>query len=129
VEYDRRSVVSTRVGFLQRARGRDRATRFRGSRYVGMVSLAYLSRRRSCSFHSRRWYKLDLTRVSVILTYPTFLIPFCTWLLMGYFKSIPTSSRMRAHRRCQPTANPRTHHLAARGAGLISAGIFAFTLS
>ena len=26
---------------------------------------------------------------SLVLTYPTFLIPFCTWLLMGYFKSIP----------------------------------------
>src|SRR5206468_28154 len=26
---------------------------------------------------------------AVILTYPTFLIPFCTWLLMGYFKTIP----------------------------------------
>src|ERR1700730_12320481 len=26
---------------------------------------------------------------ALILTYPTFLIPFCTWLLMGYFRSIP----------------------------------------
>src|SRR6202022_1900819 len=29
------------------------------------------------------------TRLALMLTYPTFLIPFCTWLLMGYFKSIP----------------------------------------
>jgi hypothetical protein len=36
-------------------------------------------------------YNLGLfdTRLALILTYPTFLIPFCTWLLMGYFKSIP----------------------------------------
>ena len=27
--------------------------------------------------------------VALILTYPTFLVPFCTWLLIGYFKSIP----------------------------------------
>src|SRR5262249_55583815 len=27
--------------------------------------------------------------LALILTYPTFLIPFCTWLLIGYFKSIP----------------------------------------
>ena len=27
--------------------------------------------------------------LALILTYPTFLIPFCTWLLMGYFRSIP----------------------------------------
>jgi multiple sugar transport system permease protein len=26
---------------------------------------------------------------SLILTYPTFTVPFCMWLLMGFFKSIP----------------------------------------
>lgn len=26
---------------------------------------------------------------SMILVYPTFTIPFCTWLMMGFFKSIP----------------------------------------
>jgi multiple sugar transport system permease protein len=26
---------------------------------------------------------------SLILVYPTFTIPFCTWLLMGFFKAIP----------------------------------------
>lgn len=26
---------------------------------------------------------------SLVLVYPTFTIPFCTWLLMGFFKSIP----------------------------------------
>jgi len=26
---------------------------------------------------------------ALILTYPTFLIPFCTWMLMGFFKGIP----------------------------------------
>ena len=32
--------------------------------------------------------------MALILTYPTFLIPFCTWLLMGYFKlDSHTSSR------------------------------------
>lgn len=29
------------------------------------------------------------TGLALILTYPTFLIPFCTWLLMGYFRAIP----------------------------------------
>ena len=24
-----------------------------------------------------------------MVTYPTFLVPFCTWLLMGYFRTIP----------------------------------------
>jgi multiple sugar transport system permease protein len=77
-------------------------------------------------------YKLHLfdTRLALILTYPTFLIPFCTWLLMGYFKSIPLEleecALIDGANRWQilvriilPLAVP----------GLISAGIFAFTLS
>jgi multiple sugar transport system permease protein len=70
------------------------------------------------------------TRWALILTYPTFLIPFCTWLLMGYFKSIPYEleecALIDGATRLQilvkivlPLAVP----------GLISAGIFAFTLS
>jgi multiple sugar transport system permease protein len=68
--------------------------------------------------------------LALILTYPTFLIPFCTWLLMGYFRSIPfeleESALVDGATRWQiltkiilPLAVP----------GLISAGIFAFTLS
>jgi hypothetical protein len=26
---------------------------------------------------------------SLVVIYPTFTIPFCTWLLMGFFKSLP----------------------------------------
>ena len=36
-----------------------------------------------------RNFKLGDSPWALILTYPTFLIPFCTWLMMGYFKSIP----------------------------------------
>ena len=68
--------------------------------------------------------------LALILTYPTFLVPFSTWLLIGYFKSIPYeleecalidgASRLQILRRITlPLAVP----------GLISAGIFAFTLS
>ncbi len=32
---------------------------------------------------------LQDTLWSLVLIYPTFTIPFCTWLLMGFFKSIP----------------------------------------
>ena len=67
---------------------------------------------------------------ALILTYPTFLIPFCTWLLMGYFRTIPYEleecALIDGATRLQilwkitlPLAIP----------GLISAGIFAFTLS
>ena len=67
---------------------------------------------------------------SLALTYPTFLIPFCTWLLMGYFKGIPKdleesavvdgASRLQAlFKIVLPLALP----------GIVSAGLFAFTLS
>ena len=67
---------------------------------------------------------------SLILTYPTFLIPFSTWLLMGYFKTIPReleecamidgATRLQAMIKIVlPLALP----------GILSAGIFAFTLS
>jgi multiple sugar transport system permease protein len=70
------------------------------------------------------------TRMALILSYPTFLIPFCTWLLMGYFRTIPFEleecALIDGASRWQilikivlPLAVP----------GLISAGIFAFTLS
>ena len=32
---------------------------------------------------------LSNTIWSLVITYPTFLIPFCTWMLIAYFKSIP----------------------------------------
>jgi len=108
--------------------------RFRGSRYIGMgIFLAYLVPPSILFIPlAAMVYKLGLfdTRLALILTYPTFLIPFCTWLLMGYFKSIPYeleecalidgASRWQILVRIiLPLAVP----------GLISAGIFAFTLS
>jgi multiple sugar transport system permease protein len=76
--------------------------------------------------------RLDLgnTLTAVMLTYPTLLIPFCAWLLMGYFKSVPReleeaaridgASRLQAMVRIVlPLCTP----------GLLSAGIFAFTLA
>ena len=108
--------------------------RFTGSRQVGLsIFLAYLVPP-SILFIPLAFmvFKLDLfdTRWALILTYPTFLIPFCTWLLMGYFRSIPYeleecalidgASRLQILTRIVlPLAVP----------GLISAGIFAFTLS
>ena len=32
---------------------------------------------------------LQNTLGSLVLVYPTFTVPFCTWLLMGFFKSLP----------------------------------------
>jgi multiple sugar transport system permease protein len=67
---------------------------------------------------------------ALALAYPTFLIPFCTWLLTGYFRTVPIEpeecamvdgcSRLGAAARITlPMAIP----------GVLTATIFSFTLS
>ncbi|WP_316980251.1 carbohydrate ABC transporter permease [Shumkonia mesophila] len=108
--------------------------RFRGSEMIGAaIFLAYLVPP-SILFIPLATMVFDFglfdTKWALILTYPTFLIPFSTWLLMGYFKTIPYeleecalidgASRLQILVKIVlPLAVP----------GLISAGIFAFTLS
>ncbi|MGJ7608225.1 carbohydrate ABC transporter permease [Variovorax sp. LT1R20] len=108
--------------------------RFKGSKHVGLsIFLAYMVPPSILFIPlANVVFNLGLfdTRWALILTYPTFLIPFCTWLLMGYFRSIPAEleecALIDGASRWQilvkivlPLAVP----------GLISAGIFAFTLS
>ena len=108
--------------------------RFSGSRPVGLaIFLAYLVPPSILFIPlSVMVFNLGLydTPFALILTYPTFLVPFCTWLLMGYFRSIPFEleecALIDGASRWQilikiilPLSVP----------GLISAGIFAFTLS
>jgi multiple sugar transport system permease protein len=67
---------------------------------------------------------------ALIVTYPTFLVPFCTWLLMGYLRTIPReleeSAMIDGASRIQalllvvlPVAAP----------GVLTAVMFSFTLS
>ncbi|MDQ2928682.1 MAG: carbohydrate ABC transporter permease, partial [Pseudomonadota bacterium] len=67
--------------------------RFQGAKHVGLaIFLAYLVPPSILFIPlASVVFQLGLfdTRLALILTYPTFLIPFCTWLLMGYFRSIP----------------------------------------
>src|SRR3989454_6126157 len=35
------------------------------------------------------WLGISDTIWALVVTYPTFLVPFSTWLLMGYFRTIP----------------------------------------
>jgi len=74
-------------------------------------------------------YGLFDSPMALVLVYPTILIPFSTWLLMGYFKTIPYeleecalidgASRLQILTKIiLPLAIP----------GLISAGIFSLTL-
>jgi multiple sugar transport system permease protein len=70
------------------------------------------------------------TKWAMIVSYPTILVPFSTWLLMGYFRTIPKEieecamvdgcSRIQALIRIVlPVAIP----------GIITAALFSFTLS
>jgi multiple sugar transport system permease protein len=67
--------------------------RFRGAQMVGgMIFLAYLVPPSILFIPlSTVIYQYGLfdSPMALILTYPTILIPFSTWLLMGYFKTIP----------------------------------------
>ena len=76
------------------------------------------------------WLGLGDSKWALVVTYPTFLVPFCTWLLMGYFRTVPKeveecamvdgATRIQAlFRIVLPIAIP----------GLVCAILFAFTLS
>jgi len=108
--------------------------RYKGSRTVGMlIFLAYLVPPSILFIPLAimvHWLGIFDSNWALVLTYPTILVPFCTWLLMGYFRSIPYEleecALIDGATRLQilvkiilPLSVP----------GLISAGIFAFTLS
>ena len=108
--------------------------RYFGSRYVGMgIFLAYLVPP-SILFIPLAIMIFNLgifdSNWALILTYPTILIPFCTWLLMGYFRSIPYELE-----ECALVDGATRPQILVKVVlplsvpGLISAGIFAFTLS
>lgn len=67
--------------------------RFRGAEMVGAaIFLAYLVPPSILFIPLAtiiQWYGLFDSPIALILVYPTILIPFSTWLLMGYFKTIP----------------------------------------
>ena len=107
--------------------------RFRGAQTIGaMIFMAYLIPPSILFIPLAsviHFYGLFDTPLALILVYPTILIPFSTWLLMGYFKTIPFeleecalidgASRLQILTKIiLPLAIP----------GLISAFIFSFTL-
>jgi multiple sugar transport system permease protein len=67
---------------------------------------------------------------ALILTYPTFLVPFSAWLLMGYFKTIPRELEECARIDGATRLQAMTKIILPLGMpGILSAGIFSFTLS
>jgi len=67
---------------------------------------------------------------SLILAYPTFTIPFCTWLMAGFFKTIPYELEEAAMvDGCSRLGAIRRVILPLSLAGMLTVAIFAFTLS
>ncbi len=108
--------------------------RFRGSEFVGtaifvtylvpatLLFIPMIEVMATIGMHDNIW--------SLVIVYPTFLVPFVTWLMSGYFRTIPAEleecsridglTRLGAMLRIAlPLARP----------GILSAGIFSFTLS
>jgi multiple sugar transport system permease protein len=108
--------------------------KFRGNRVIGIaIFLTYLIPPTILFIPFSQFVgalHVDNTIWSLILSYPTFTIPFCTWLLMGFFRGVPKEIEERAlldgATRMQmlrlvviPVVLP----------GILTAAIFAFTLS
>jgi multiple sugar transport system permease protein len=108
--------------------------RFRGSQTLGLtIFITYLIPTTliflPLAYVIRNLGLFD-TQLALMITYPTFLIPFCTWLLMGYFKGIPReleeSAMVDGATRLQAL---RMIILPIMLPGIVSAALFAFTLS
>jgi multiple sugar transport system permease protein len=108
--------------------------RFRGSRTLGLtIFITYLVPTTliflPLAYVIRNLGLFD-KQIALMITYPTFLIPFCTWLLMGYFKGIPKeleeSAMVDGATRLQAL---RMIILPIMLPGIVSAALFAFTLS
>jgi multiple sugar transport system permease protein len=76
------------------------------------------------------WLGLFDTLGSLVVAYPTFTIPFCTWLMAGFFKTIPFEIEEAAMvDGCSRLGAIRRVILPLSLAGMLTVAIFAFTLS
>ena len=67
---------------------------------------------------------------SLVVLYPTFTIPYCTWILMGFFKTLPREIEEAAWVDGCSVLQGIVHVIAPLSKpGLVIAGIYAFTLS
>jgi multiple sugar transport system permease protein len=70
------------------------------------------------------------TKWALVLVYPTFTIPFCMWLLMGFFKRVPVEIEEAALvDGCNRVQAVIRVVLPVSVAGILTISIFAFTLA
>jgi multiple sugar transport system permease protein len=108
-------------------------TTFPGSNFLGLgIFLAYLVPPTLLFLPLAQvinGFGLNNTYWALILTYPTQLIPFASWLLMGYFRTIPKEIEESAMADgCSRIQILVRMVLPLSVPGLLSAGIFCFTL-
>jgi len=73
---------------------------------------------------------LGNTQQGLILTYLTFTIPFCTWMLMGYFRGMPVELEEQAMvDGCTKIGAMLRVLLPLSAPGLVASAIFSFTLA
>jgi multiple sugar transport system permease protein len=73
---------------------------------------------------------LGNTLQSLIVTYLSFTVPFCTWMLMGYFRSIPVELEEHAMvDGCTKIGALVRILLPLSAPGLVASAIFSFTLA
>ena len=73
---------------------------------------------------------LGNTQRALILTYLTFTVPFCTWMLMGYFRGIPSEMEEQAMvDGCTKVGALFRILLPLSAPGLVASAIFSFTLA
>lgn len=66
----------------------------------------------------------------LVVTYPTFTVPFCTWLLMGFFKGIPKDIEEQAMIDGHTRFGAFVHAVLPLAVpGILTVVVFAFTLS
>jgi len=75
-------------------------------------------------------FRVTNTIWALVLVYPTLTIPFCTWLMMGFFKTVPMELEEAAQiDGCTHWQAVRHVVLPLSRAGILSIMMFAFTLA
>ena len=89
------AIVATSIGVLASAAGAYALSRlrWRGSNFLsGVMLISYMMPGVVMLipfYQIMAWLHLQNTLWALMLIYPSFELPFCSWLLMGYYRSIP----------------------------------------
>jgi multiple sugar transport system permease protein len=106
--------------------------RYRGRKFISFaVFLSYVIPQAMLFiplFLLLNWMKLVNTFLGLVIAYQTFCVPFCTWLLMGYFRTLPKELKDAALiDGCTPIGVLWRITLPLAAPGVATAAIFSFT--